>query len=298
MDNLDLENVDSKNIVGRVIKGVGGQYTVFAKGKEYVGKPRGIFRKTGTKVLVGDFVEFSEFSEEEIVIEKILERKNQLVRPVIANVDQVIVSFAIKNPEVNYDMLDRIIVLAEESKVDIILCLNKIELATQEELQSFRDIYGKLYKIIEVSTFENIGREDLVNTLEGKATVFAGPSGVGKSSMINMITDISVMETGVISDKIKRGKHTTRHSQFILLEEFKKETFIVDSPGFSSLGLEHIGKTELREYFVEFKKYSNCKFLDCVHVNEPNCEVKENLGKNISEVRYNRYKHFYSELKS
>ncbi len=296
MDNLDLRNTD--NIVGRVIKGVGGQYTVYANSREYVGKPRGIFRKSGTKVLVGDLVEFSEFSEDEIVIEKIIDRENQLVRPVVANVDQVIISFAIKNPEINYDMLDRIIVLAEESKVDIIICINKIELATEAELQVFRDIYGKLYKILEVSTFENIGRESLVEALEGKVTVFAGPSGVGKSSMINMITDISLMETGGISDKIKRGKHTTRHSQFILLEEFEKETFIVDSPGFSSLGLEHIGKTELRHYYVDFKNYSNCKFMDCVHINEPNCEVKENLGVNISESRYNRYKHFYSELRS
>ncbi len=287
----------SLNKVGRVIKGVGGQYTVYTEGVEYVGKPRGIFRKSGTKVLVGDIVEFSEVSEDEIVIEKILDRKNKLVRPVITNVDQVIISFAIKNPDINYDMLDRIIVLAEESNVEIVLCLNKIELATEEELQAFRDIYGNIYKIIEVSTFENIGRQSLIDTLEGKATVFAGPSGVGKSSMINMITDVSVMETGVISDKIKRGKHTTRHSQFILLEEFDEETFIVDSPGFSSLGLEHIDKTELKNYFVEFKNYSNCKFLDCVHVNEPNCEVKDNVGENISEARYKRYKHFYSELK-
>ncbi len=298
MDNVELKNTDSKNIIGRVVKGVGGQYTVYANSREYVGKPRGIFRKSGTKVLVGDIVEFSEFSEEEIVIEKILERKNQLVRPVVANVDQVLVSFSIKNPEINYDMLDRILVLAEESNVDIILCINKIELATEEEILAFKNIYGKLYKILEVSTFENIGRESLVEALEGKVTVFAGPSGVGKSSMINMITDISIMETGGISDKIKRGKHTTRHSQFILLEEFEKETFIVDSPGFSSLGLEHIDKLELKEYFIEFKNYSNCKFMDCVHINEPNCEVKDNLGKNISEVRYNRYKHFYSELKS
>ncbi len=283
---------------GRVIKGVGGQYTVFCEGIEYVGKPRGIFRKSGTKVLVGDVVEFSEQSGDEIVIETILDRKNQLVRPVVANVDQVIISFAIKSPEVNYDMLDRIIVLAEEANVDIILCINKVDLATVDEVNKFKSIYGDIYKILEVSTYENKGRESLVETLEGKVTVFAGPSGVGKSSMINMITDVTLMETGDISDKIQRGKHTTRHSQFILLENFKKETFIVDSPGFSSLGLEHIGKLELKEYFVEFNDYSNCKFLDCVHINEPNCEVKENVGKAINRERYNRYKHFYSELKN
>ncbi len=283
---------------GRVIKGVGGQYTVFCDGTEYVGKPRGIFRKSGTKVLVGDLVEFSEHSDDEIVIETILDRTNQLVRPVVANVDQVIISFAIKSPEVNYDMLDRIIVLAEESKVDIILCINKVDLATAEEINKFKNIYGDIYKILEVSTYENKGRESLVETLEGKVTVFAGPSGVGKSSMINMITDITLMETGGISDKIQRGKHTTRHSQFILLENFEKETFIVDSPGFSSLGLEHIGKLELKDYFVEFNDYSNCKFLDCVHINEPSCEVKENVGTAINKERYNRYKHFYSELKN
>ncbi len=283
---------------GRVIKGVGGQYTVYCEGTEYVGKPRGIFRKSGTKVLVGDIVEFSEQSADEIVIETILDRRNKLVRPVVANVDQVIISFAIKSPEVNYDMLDRIIVLAEEAKVDIILCINKVDLATKEEINKFKNIYGDIYKILEVSTYENKGRESLVETLEGKVTVFAGPSGVGKSSMINMITDVSLMDTGGISDKIQRGKHTTRHSQFILLENFEKETFIVDSPGFSSLGLEHIGKLELKEYFVEFNPHSNCKFLDCVHINEPSCEVKDNVGGSITKERYNRYKHFYTELKN
>lgn len=289
------------NLVGRVIKGVGGQYTVYCEGREYVGKPRGIFRKSGTKVLVGDIVKFSVVSDEEIVIEKILDRKNRLVRPVVANVDQVIISFAIKSPDINYDMLDRIIILAEESNVDIVLCLNKIDLATEKELQAFRDIYGKMYKILEVSTYKDLGRESLIETLEGKATVFAGPSGVGKSSMINMITDSVTngvsMETGEISDKIKRGKHTTRHSQFILLENYEQETFIVDSPGFSSLDLSHIKKIELKDYYVEFKKYSNCKFLDCIHINEPSCEVKENVGTNISEERYARYKYFCSELK-
>lgn len=282
---------------GRVIKGVGGQYTVYSGNKEYVGKPRGIFRKTNQKVLVGDFVEFSFVDDNEIVIEKILKRKNRLVRPVVANVDQVIISFSIKSPVVNYDMLDRIIVLAEECKVDIVLCINKVDLATDDELQKFRDIYENLYKIIEVSTVDKIGRESLIETLEGKANVFAGPSGVGKSSMINMITNIFTMETGEVSDKIKRGKHTTRHSQFIRLEEFEKETFIVDSPGFSSLGLEHIEKSELRDYFIEFRKFENCKFLDCAHINEPSCVIKDNIGENISKERYSRYKHFYSELK-
>lgn len=284
-------------LIGRVIKGVGGQYTVYANNKELVGKPRGIFRKTGTKVLVGDIVEYTFSSEDEIVIEKIISRKNKLVRPVVANVDQVLISFAIKNPDINFDMLDRIIVLAEEVGVEIILCVNKIDLATKEELQSFRNIYGKLYKIIEVSTFDKIGEKELISSLDGKVTVFAGPSGVGKSSMINMITNVSLMETGGISDKIKRGKHTTRHSQFIKLNEFETETFIVDSPGFSSLDLTHIDKLDLKNYYREFKNFTDCKFKDCVHINEPKCEIKEHLGVEIAEERYNRYKYFYSELK-
>lgn len=283
-------------LFGRVTKGVGGQYTVFYNDTELVGKPRGIFRKTGTKVLVGDIVEFSYASEDEIVIEKITNRKNRLVRPVVANVDQVLVSFAIKNPEVNYDMLDRIIVLAEEVGVEVVLCINKIDLATKEEIDNFKNIYGKIYKIVEVSTFDNIGQKELIASLNGKVTVFAGPSGVGKSSMINMITNISLMETGSISDKIKRGKHTTRHSQFIKLNEFEQETFIVDSPGFSSLDLKHIDKLDLKNYYKDFRDFSNCKFKNCVHINEPKCEVKNNIGSHISEERYNRYRYFYSEL--
>lgn len=283
---------------GRVIKGVGGLYTVYVDGKTYEGKPRGIFRNTNTKVLIGDWVNCTIIDEvtEEIVIEEIMERSNELVRPKVCNVDQVIIVFALKSPNINYDLLDRFIVLAEEVGLDIIICINKVDLLTEEEINAFNDIYAKLYKVIFVSTYDSVGIEPIKNMLNGKVTVLAGPSGVGKSSIINEVLQKNTMDTGEISDKIKRGKHTTRHSEFIPIPFCDANSFLVDSPGFTSLFFGHLDATELKYYFKEFREFSNCKYQNCNHINEPDCEVKEHIGKEIKEVRYNRYKNFYNEI--
>ncbi len=259
-----------------------------------MGNPRGVFRKDKVKILVGDKVEISILDEstKECVIEKLFERETELIRPRIANVEQVVIVFALKEPKLNYDLLDKFIILAEEVRVDITICINKIDLVSEDELLDFKKIYGNLYNIVEVSTFKNIGFDKLKGHLSGKVTVFAGPSGVGKSSIVNQIFQKEIMETGVVSKKIGRGKHTTRHSEFLVYED----GFIVDTPGFTSLEVSHIDKDNIKEYYKEFREFSDqCKFQDCRHINEPNCKVKEEIGKAISEKRYNSYKQYYSE---
>ncbi|MFV0520584.1 MAG: ribosome small subunit-dependent GTPase A [Lachnospirales bacterium] len=281
-------------IKGQVIKGVGGLYTVSTKEGLYNGNPRGLFRKDNIKILVGDKVDISILNEEtkECVIEELFERETELIRPKIANVEQVVIVFALKEPKLNYDLLDKFIILAEEVKVDIIICINKIDLATKEEIIAFKEIYSDLYPIIEVSTINMTGLDDLKACLSNKTTVFAGPSGVGKSSIVNKIFQRDIMETGVVSKKIGRGKHTTRHSEFLEYEG----GFIVDTPGFTSLEVNHLEKDNIKNYYKEFLKFQGqCKFQDCRHINEPECKVKLELGKGINEKRYNSYKQYYVE---
>ncbi len=253
-----------------------------------------MFRKDNIKVLVGDFVKITVLDEEkkECVIEELLPRKTELIRPRVANVTQVIIVFAFKDPKLNYDLLDRFIVLAEEAGLDIVLCINKADLVNDDEIQQFKNIYENLYKVINVSTFEDRGLDEIKEVLNKQTTVFAGPSGVGKSSIVNKILNKEVMETGFVSKKIGRGKHTTRHSEFITFED----GYIVDTPGFTSLDLSHIAKEDLRLYYREFEQFNDlCKFSNCVHINEPKCKIKDEIGKTINEKRYNSYKFFHQE---
>ncbi len=230
------------------------------------------------------------------MINELHTRDTMLIRPKVANVNQVVIVFALKDPMLNYDLLDRFIVLAEESDLDIILCLNKSDLVSEEEIQKFYSVYGDLYKIVTVSTVENRGIDEIKKLMYGKVTVFAGASGVGKSSITNKIVNREIMETGVVSKKIGRGRHTTRHSEFIPITNGDTTGYIVDTPGFTSLSFDHIDKQDLQIYYKEFRQYvGQCKFKNCVHINEPDCKVKENIGKTISEKRYNSYKYYYNE---
>ncbi len=170
------------------------------------------------------------------------------------------------------------------------MCVNKIDLVKDDEITKFNKIYGNIYKVVTVSTIEEKGLDSLKETLKKETTVFAGPSGVGKSSIVNKLLNKEVMETGVVSKKIGRGKHTTRHSEFITFED----GYVVDTPGFTSLDLSHIHKEDLKLYYKEFQNYNNCcQFSDCNHINEPKCKVKDEVGKTINEKRYNSYKFFF-----
>lgn len=280
---------------GRIIKGVGGLYFVNSEKGLYECSARGILRKNKITPTVGDFVQISVISKGKGTIEKILERKNILLRPRVSNIDCAIITFAILSPNINFDLLDRFLILAESQNIEnIIICINKCDLANENEMNEILEIYEKIYNICFVSALNETGIENIKILIDKKVTVFAGPSGVGKSSIINKILPNAMLKTGEISKKIERGKHTTR--QVELLEAWK-DTYIVDTPGFTSLSLDFIKQEDLAYYFKEFKKYlGECRFCDCKHLKEPNCAIKENIGKNIFSQRYERYTKLLNEI--
>lgn len=289
-------NIKNDVINGRIIKGVGGLYSVKTEYGLYKGRPRGIFRKENIKPTIGDFVEISVLSEAdmECSIDKILPRKNILVRPAISNIDQVIIVFAVKSPDPNLDLLDKFILVSEHNDLEIVICLNKSDLISENEKIEIKNIYEKIgYKVLFVSTFENNGISEIKEILKNKVSVFAGPSGVGKSSIINLLFPEAQMQTGGLSEKIQRGKHTTRHVELL---EIYENTFLADSPGFTSLSIDDIDKEDLQYLFREFSEYlGECKYNNCIHIKENGCKIKENVPENISEIRYNRYVSLYNE---
>lgn len=284
---------------GKIIKGIAGFYYVQTKNGIYECKAKGSFRNRKLKPFVGDNVEITVLDEENKKgnMEEILERKNFLIRPAVANVDQTLVIFAAAKPDPNLNLLDRFLIMMEQKDVPVVLVFNKKDVAEQGKLAELAATYENCgYRVLAVSALEEEGISEIKEILKGKTSTVAGPSGVGKSSIINLLQSDVHMETGNISEKIERGKHTTRHSELIAIAE---DTYIFDTPGFSSLYVTDMEKEDLKSYFPEFSQYEDeCKFLGCVHVNEPVCGVKEALkaGK-ISQSRYENYKLLYEELK-
>lgn len=285
---------------GIIIKGIAGFYYVDVAGSGiYECKAKGIFRKERIKPLVGDKVEIEILDEEkkEAALIKIFKRKNELFRPAVANVDQMMIVMALARPDPNFGVLDRLLIQAEISEVPTIICFNKADIASKEVLKAC-EIYKKAgYKVITASVKEELEMNEVENALKEKTTVLAGPSGVGKSSITNILAPDACMETGDISRKLKRGRHTTRHSQLIVVED---GTYICDTPGFTSFSPETIEKEELRYYFKEISQYEGkCRFNGCVHINEPGCAVKEAVeAGDISAMRYESYVQLYEEIKS
>lgn len=285
---------------GKIVKGIAGFYYVNVVGSGlYECKAKGIFRKEKLKPLVGDMVEIDILDETEKKgnIVEILERKNELIRPAVANIDQALVVFAVTKPKPHFNLLDRFLIMMESKDIPVILCFNKKDIATEPEIQELKEIYETCgYQIVFTSALEEENVDQLKKLLHGKTTAIAGPSGVGKSSLINIFQPDANMETGSISEKIERGKHTTRHSELILIED---NTYIMDTPGFSSLYTNEFEKEELKYYFREFEPYEGqCRFLGCDHIHEPGCQVKQALeeGK-IHSNRYQNYLEMYQELK-
>ena len=285
---------------GKIIKGIAGFYYIYAEdGKIYECKAKGIFRKDNQKPLVGDNVEISVLDEKEMEgsVTAILPRKNSLIRPAVANVDQAFVIFAMENPKPNYMLLDRFLIMMEQQGIPAVVCFHKKDLGTEEELDFLYRTYTQCgYRVILSSALKGDGISEIHEILRGKTTVVAGPSGVGKSSLTNSLQGEIQMETGEISKKLKRGKHTTRHSQVIPVGE---DTFLVDTPGFSSLYLTDMEEQELKNYFPEFREYEEgCRFQGCRHIHEPGCAVKEALeADKISRLRYEDYLSLHQELK-
>ena len=286
---------------GKIIKGIAGFYYVHVVHSGiYECKAKGIFRNKKIKPLVGDNVEIDIIDEEKRIgnIVEIAERTNELIRPAVANIDQSLVVFAVMRPDPNINLLDRFLVMMERQDVPVIICFNKVDLVPEEELIELRDTYVNAgYHVIFTSTLNGNGVGDVKRILIGKTTAFAGPSGVGKSSMLNAIIPDANSETGGISEKIGRGKNTTRHTEIFNLED---ETYIMDTPGFTSLYTNDFEKEELKWYFPEFREYEGkCRFNGCIHENEPDCAVKDALeeGK-ISESRYKNYLQMLDEIKN
>lgn len=285
---------------GKIIKGIAGFYYVHIPNEGiYECKAKGIFRKENRKPLVGDDVdmEVTHVKDAEGNITQILPRKNALIRPAVANIDQALLIFAMTKPEPNYNLLDRFLIMMRRQGLECILCFNKQDLSDAGQQECIRKIYKDSgCSILFVSAEKRVGIDQLAEVLHGKTTAVAGPSGVGKSSLVNCLQKGKQMETGAISEKIARGKHTTRHSELIAVSD---NTYIMDTPGFSSLSLFDIKKEELKAYYPEFEPYeSQCKFMTCAHIHEPVCGVREALGENrISKVRYENYVTFYEELK-
>lgn len=283
---------------GKIIKGIGGLYYIAAYGSIYECSARGRFRKAKITPTVGDYVEFTILDEQNKkgALDKILPRINFLIRPRVANIDTAIITFAAAAPNINMDLLDRFLLLAEYQNIPkIIICINKCDLVNENDKENIKNIYKNIYKIIFTSALNNIGIDQLKEEIKGGIAVFAGPSGVGKSSLINSLIPESNRQTGEISKKIERGKHTTRQVELI---EAYDNTYIVDSPGFTSLNLDFMKTDELPHYFIEFEPFlGKCYYNDCRHINEPDCAVKEEVGKSIAKCRYERYTILYNEFK-
>lgn len=289
---------------GKIIRGIAGFYYVHVSGGDaeagvYECKAKGVFRKDKRKPLVGDDVEMDVLDGEQRLgnIRELLPRHSELLRPAVANVDQALVIFAVARPRPNFNLLDRFLIMMQQQGVPCIICFNKQDLDQEGEGRRYRDIYEACgFRSISASVIKQQGIGELKELLRGKTTTVAGPSGVGKSSIVNCLQSGIVMETGRISEKIERGRHTTRHSELIAVEE---GTYILDTPGFSSLGLFDLEKEQLGKYYPEFAEYEkHCRFGGCAHINEPVCGVKDALAEGkISRVRYGNYCLLYEELK-
>ena len=286
---------------GKIVKGISGFYYVHVVGTGiYECKAKGVFRNRKVKPLVGDNVEIVVLDEEKHLgnVEEILPRKNELIRPAVSNINMALVIFAAAKPDPNFNLLDRFLCMMEYQKVPVTICFNKCDLVSEEEKENLQKIYAPAgYDILftSVKTGENIDR--LKALLAEKTTTVAGPSGVGKSSLINELQTDVRMQTGAISDKIGRGIHTTRHSEIISIGQ---DTYIMDTPGFSSMDLPGFEKEDLWTCYPEFVPYEpECRFIGCSHIGEPDCGVKNALAEGkISRVRYDNYVILYEEMKN
>lgn len=300
------------NVVnGRIVKGIAGFYYVSVcladtNSNVYECHAKGSFRKEKIKPIVGDYVSIEILDEEKKLgsIIAIEDRKNELIRPLASNVDQAVIVFAFTKPEPNLNLLDKFLIMMRMNNIDTIILFNKEDLAKnlEEDSKRYLDAYkGSGAKIMTISALNNEGIDDVKKLLSGKTTILAGPSGVGKSTLINAICENSVMETGSISEKLKRGKHTTRHSEIFAVNSLGDNSYIMDTPGFTAFELvEGIDKDEIKDYYPEFFKYEgNCKYEPCSHTHEPSCAVKTAVSEvEISQIRYDNYLYIYDEIKN
>lgn len=278
---------------GIIIKGIGGFYYVkTADNTEYECKARGVFRKEGITPMIGDIVEIDLIGNGKASITKIFERSSSLIRPPVANIDSMILVVASTSPEPNIFLIDKMLVNSEISGIRPIICINKSDLTKREDIENIYKTAG--YTVITASAENEVGIDELMSLINGKVTAFAGLSGVGKSSLLSLITSRTI-ETGAVSEKISRGRHTTRHVE---LFELPRGGFVLDTPGFSSLEIEGIDAEDLWRYFPEMSNTEGlCRFRGCSHINEPDCAVKAMLETGeLAQSRYESYIEIYNKL--
>ncbi|MFK2824951.1 ribosome small subunit-dependent GTPase A [Bacillus sp. B190/17] len=284
---------------GKIVKALSGFYYVADGGRILQCRGRGVFRKRKVFPLVGDFVEYQAENDLEGYILAIEERKNELIRPPIANVDQAILVFSAARPDFSPALLDRFLVLIESKQIEPLICITKIDLLNEEDeaaITRYADDYRSFgYKVILTSSEKLANLEELSSHLQGKTSVFAGQSGVGKSSLLNALKPELELKTDDISESLGRGKHTTRHVELISVEN----GLVADTPGFSSLELTEIEAEDLPYYFPEMAERSHsCKFRGCLHINEPKCAVKAAIdAEEVPLYRYEHYLQFMDEIK-
>lgn len=289
------------SLQGKIIKAISGFYYVHSEGNVWTCKAKGVFRNLGIKPLVGDDVLFDAVGGGDYLgnLTKVLPRRNVLIRPATANIDQAMIVFAVKEPDPSFNLLDRFLVYMGMQDIPCVVYFNKTDLLDPETVSEYRSVYEKAgCTVITGSTRSDDTIREVKEALKGKTTVLAGPSGAGKSSLTNRIYEGAGMVVGELSQKIKRGKQTTRHTELFAMDE---ESFFLDTPGFTSLYVQGVPSDELRYYFHEFEEAGHsCRFNMCSHVNEPEelCQVKQEVKKgSISRIRYDDYCQIYKEVK-
>lgn len=273
---------------GQIVKIISNAYTVSSEGKRYTCRLRGIFRQHKITPVVGDYVSFS---KEEAIIEEVFERRNFLERPFVANIDQAIIVMSVREPDLSFNLLDKLLLIMHKNNIDAVICFTKLDLLSKDELETYKQTalaYEKLgYKI-----FNNDEIDKISKIFKNKTTVLTGQTGAGKSTLLNRLDSSLELKTAEISKALGRGRHTTRHVELYELFEGK----VLDTPGFSNLDFSKFTKEEIRDGFVEFEKY-RCKFNDCMHIKEDACSVKQAFeGGNIMASRYENYQKILNEV--
>ena len=281
---------------GRVVKGIGGFYYVYDGQQTFMGKARGNLKRNKDLIYVGDIVDYEIDANNECIVNKVVMRNNYLTRPPVSNLEMLVVVFAAANPEVNFPVIDKLIAACEAKNIEVAVCINKRDLVTSDKLEELVATYSDIYPTVAINGITGDGIKELRSIICGKNVALAGPSGVGKSTITNHLLEGELeVATGSISDKTMRGRHTTRHVEIFALAD---GTNVYDTPGFTSLDMPEMDEALIKTLFPEMRKLTGCKYANCMHINEPECVVKDALhNKDIKETRYNSYLMMVEEVK-